>query len=163
MLLSSAIYRAWKRWMSFSFQITNTTAADKPMLTLTSVHIKLDTLALFASLLAAGAGNADHAKWHVAMKLKSMLELLYYEICFCSFKEKKGHFPNERKWRMSSFIFYSVFSVSAALWPNMIYNFIFGNLNIMFVCKTHTYKRRCSHLHTPTHSMAHTLKWKSPF
>lgn len=41
-----------------------------------SVRIRCDTLALFVSQPAAGGGNADHAKWHVAEMQKNTLELL---------------------------------------------------------------------------------------
>lgn len=50
-------------------------------LTLSLVCIRCDTLALFVFQLAAGGGNADHAKWHVAEMQKNTLEL-YLEMCF---------------------------------------------------------------------------------
>ncbi len=58
------------------------------MLTLALVCIQCDTLALLVFKPAAGGGNADHAKWHVAEMQKNMLELTHLEICFWSLKEK---------------------------------------------------------------------------
>lgn len=81
------------------------------MLTLALVCIRCDTLALFVFQLAAGGGNADHAKWHVAEMQKNMLGLFYLEICVCSFTEKKldnrgeRDFPNEKSYRNPIFRF----------------------------------------------------------